>query len=111
MNDTYTRTEFAASYSMRGYGRKKDALKWLDENGIEIAHESAFEKCYHDLHRERIAARGRKWLAMMCDGQNTSAPSNMGNSRGKSFNALMMDAQREIDAADRAAKNMEVQDE
>ena len=111
MNDTYTRKEFAESYSMRGYGRKKDALKWLDENGIEIAHESAFEKCYHDLHREQITARRRKWLAMTYDGQNMPATSNMGNSCGKSFNALMMEAQREIDAADRAAKNMEVQDE
>ena len=106
MNDTYTREEFAESYSVRGYGRKKDALKWLDENGIEIAHESAFEKCYHDLHREQITARGRKWPAMTYDGQNMSAPSNMGNSCGKSFNAQMIQAQREIDATERWVKKM-----
>ena len=44
MNDTYTRKEFAESYSVRGYGRKKDALKWLDENGIEIAHKDIYKK-------------------------------------------------------------------
>lgn len=111
MYDTYTSDEFARCYSLRGYGRKKDALAWMQTYGMEEATEADFERCFHDLNQEQITARGRKWLAMTYDGQNMSAPSNMGNGRGKSFNALMMEAQREIDVADRAAKNMEVQDE
>ena len=37
MSDTYTAEEFAACYSMRGYGRRKDALKWLEESGRRAA--------------------------------------------------------------------------
>lgn len=111
MNDTYTRTEFAESYSMRGYGRKEDALKWLDENGIEIAHESEFEKCYHEIYKEPITAHRRKWIAMGIDGQNMSAPQAIKNSSGKTFNAQMRDAQRYFFRSERAAKNRSEHDE
>lgn len=109
MSDTYTPEEFARCYSLRGYGRKKEAAEWLEEHGMTEATETDIERCYHDLHQDQITARGRKWIAMCSDGQNMSAPSNMENSRGKSFNALMRDAQRELDAAERAAKNREAQ--
>ena len=101
MQEIYTADEFAACYGLRGYGRKKDALKWLKENGIETAVEADFEKCYHELEARQITARGRKWIAMRIDGTNQSAPQHMGNSRGKSYNAQMMQAQREIDATER----------
>lgn len=104
MNDTYTRKEFAASYSMRGYGRKKDALAWMQTQGIEEASEADFERCFHDLNQEKITARGRKKIAMRIDGTNQSAPQHMGNSRGKSYNSQMMQAQREIDAMERWVK-------
>ena len=39
MEDTYTAAEFVRIYGLRGYGSKKDALKWLAENGMETAHE------------------------------------------------------------------------
>ena len=101
MNDTYTLEEFACCYSLRGYGRKKDAFAWVQTQGMEEASEADFERCFHDLNQEQITARGRKWIAMRIDGTNQSAPQYMGNSRGKSYNAQMMQAQREIDATDR----------
>ena len=104
MNDTYTPEEFARCYSLRGYGRKKDALAWMQSQGMEEATEADFERCFHDLNQEQITARGRKWIAMRIDGTNQSAPQNMGNSRGKSYNAQMMQAQREIDATERWVK-------
>ena len=104
MNDTYTPEEFARCYSLRGYGRKKDALAWMQTYGMEEATEADFERCFHDLNQERITARGRKWIAMRIDGTNQSAPKYMGNSRGKSYNAQMMQAQREIDATERWVK-------
>ena len=111
MSDTYTPDEFAKCYSLRGYGMKKYALAWMHAQGMEEANEADFERCFHDLNQEQITARGRKWIAIRIDGTNQSEPQYRGNSRGKSYNAQMMEAQREIDAADRAAKNMEVQDE
>lgn len=60
MNDTYTPDEFAKCYSLRGYGRKKDALAWMQAQGMEIATEAEFERCFHDLNQEQITARGRK---------------------------------------------------
>lgn len=101
MDDTYTAADFAVCYGLRGYGSKKDALKWLAENCMETAHESDFERCYHDMNDCRVVAHGRKWTAMRIDGTNQSAPQHMGNSKGKSFNAQMMQAQREIDATER----------
>lgn len=105
MSDTYTLEEFSRCYSLRGYGRKKEAAEWMLERRMDDATDDDFERCYHDLHQNQITARGCKWIAMCSDGQNMAAPSNMENSRGKSFNALMREAQREIDAAERAEKN------
>lgn len=101
MEDTYTAAEFVRIYGLRGYGSKKDALKWLAENGMETALESDFERCYYDLQERRIEPHGRKYIAMRIDGTNQSAPQNQPNSKGKSYNALMRDAQREIDATER----------
>ena len=112
MNDTYTLEEFARCYSLRGYGRKKDALAWMQVQCMEAANDTDFERCYHDLNQEQMTARGHKWIAMRIDGTNQSAPQNMGNSRGKSYNAQMMQAQREIDATDRwIRKKMEQTEE
>ena len=101
MNDTYTPDEFARCYSLRGYGRKKDALAWMQTQGIEEATDADFERCYHDLNVQPITSRR---IGLWCDGTNQSAPQNMGNSRGKSYNAQMMQAQREIDATERWVK-------
>ena len=101
MDDTYSPAEFASCYSRRGYGKKKDALKWLEDNDIETAHEADFERCYHDLNDRNVIAHGRKWTAMRVDGTNQSAPQNQPNSKGKSFNAQMMQAQREVDAPEK----------
>ena len=110
MYDTYTPEEFARCYSLRGYGRKKDALAWMQVQCMEAANETDFERCFHDLNHEQITARGRKWIAMRIDGTNQSEPQYMGNSRGKSYNAQMMQAQREIDATERwVKKRMEVE--
>lgn len=106
INDTYTPEEFAKCYSLRGYGRKKDALAWMREHRMEEATEADFERCFHDLNQEQITARGRKWIAMRIDGTNYSAPQHMGNSRGMSYNAQMVQAQREIDATERWVKIM-----
>lgn len=103
---TYTAAEFVRIYGLRGYGSKKDALKWLAENGMETAHESDFERCYYDLQERRIEPHGRKYIAMRTDGTNQSAPQNQPNSKGLSFNAQMMRAQREIDATERWVKKM-----
>ena len=84
MDDTYTSDEFAACCSLRGYCRKKDALKGLKAQGMETAQEADFERCYHDLNDCRVVAHGRKWTAMRIDGTNQSAPQHMGNSKGKS---------------------------
>ena len=111
MNDTYTPEEFARCYSLRGYGRRKDALAWMQTQGREEATEADFEPCFHDLNQEQITARGRKWIAMRIDGTNQSAPQNMGNSRGKSYNAQMMQAQREIDATERWIRRITEQTE
>ena len=101
MDEIYSADEFAHSCGMRGYCREEDALAWMQAQGMEEASEADFERCFHDLNQEQITARGRKWIAMRIDGTNQSAPQNMGNSRGKSYNAQMMQAQREIDATER----------
>ena len=104
MSDTYTAEEFAACYSLRGYGSKKDARQWMQENGMREAEESDFEKCYHALHQPVMYPRQGKYIALGSDGWNPSAPGNQPNSRGKSFNAMMRRAQREIDRLEHAAK-------
>ena len=104
MDEIYSADEFARSCSVRGYCRHEDALAWMQAQGMEEATEADFERCFHDLNQEQITARGRKWIAMRIDGTNQSAPQHMGNSRGKSYNAQMMQAQREIDATERWVK-------
>lgn len=98
MSDTYTQEEFANSFSRRGYGRKKNAMKWLEEQGMAAATEDDFERCYHALNAPKITSRRS---VLYGDGQNPSDPQHAPNSRGKSFNAQMFEAQREIDATDR----------
>lgn len=68
---------------------------------MEEATDADFERCFHDLNQEQITARGRKWIAMRIDGTNQSESQHMGNSRDKSYNAQMMQAQREKDATER----------
>ena len=104
MSDTYTAEEFAACYSMRGYGRRKDALKWLEESGRRAAEEADFERCYHALNQPAMYPRSSKYIALGSDGWNPSAPGNLPNSQGESFNAMMRRAQRELDALEKHAK-------
>lgn len=104
MSDVYTAEEFAACYSLRGYGRKKDALNWLEENGRTAAEEADFEKCWHALNRPVIYPRQSRYIALGADGWNPSAPGNQPNSRGESFNAMMRRAQRELDKLKKTAK-------
>ena len=105
MRDTYTYSldEFALCYSLRGYGRKKDAMKWLEEHSMAAAIEADFERCYHAINAPKITSRR---IGLWCDGQNPSDPQHAPNSRGKSFNAQMMQAQREIDATERWVKKI-----
>lgn len=109
MNDTYTLEEFAKCYSLRGYGRRKDALAWMQTHGMEEATEADFERCYHALNAPKITSRR---ISLWCDGQNPSDPQHMPNSKGKSYNAEMMQAQREIDSTERwIRKKMEQTEE
>ena len=109
MNDTYTPDEFARCYSLRGYGRKKDAMKWLEEHGMAAATEADFERCYHDLNEPKITSRR---IGLWCDGQNPSDPQHAPNSSGKSYNAQMMRAQWEIDSTEKwIRKKMEQTEE
>lgn len=102
MTDTYTPEEFAASYSVRGYGRKKIALGWAQEHGLEILSEADFQRCYQDTDVTVIRPHRSKYIAMHEDGQNPSAPQNMPNSHGESFARLMAREQLALDRADRA---------
>lgn len=105
MSDVYTAEEFAACYSLRGYGRKKDALKWLEKSRMEAAEEADFEKCYHALNQPVMYPhRAGKYTALGADGWNPSAPGNQPNSRGESFNTMIRRAQWEIDRLEHAAK-------
>lgn len=101
MTEIYSAEEFANCYSLRGYGKKKDALKWLERQEMQEATESDFQRCYHDLSDRMIRAHSTKFIAMRCDGQNISAPQNQPNSHGATFAAQMRQAQREIDATER----------
>ena len=85
----YTPEEFAHSFSLRGYGRKKDALKWCEDNGITAPAEDDFERCWRDISRPMILPHHRKYIAMRCDGQNISAAANVPNSAGPSFASQM----------------------
>lgn len=52
--NTYTPEEFASCYVLRGYGKKKAALKWCEQNDLQTLTEDAFEQCWHDLNRTPI---------------------------------------------------------
>lgn len=107
MTERYSAQEFAACYSLRGYGRKKAALKWLEENGMDIAEESDFERCYYALNQPVIWPRSSRYIALGSDGWNPIDPKNLPNSRGESYNAMMRRAQREMDALERTVKEKE----
>lgn len=82
--DKYSREEFADCYSLRGYGKKKDALAWLGDR--TEACEDDFERCWRETKRSEYR---RPIPGLASDGQNMDSAAHMGNSRGKSFNAEM----------------------
>lgn len=106
--DNYSREEFAECYSLRGYGRKKDALAWLGDR--EEATEEDFMRCYHDMDKPKYWEHPAPGLA--ADGQNMDSAEKMGNSRGQTFSAMM---RREItinDAFERGyRKKMQMKEE
>ena len=104
MTDTYTPEAFATSFSVRGYGHKKSALKWCVENGIERPVESDFERCYRDVNKPVIRPHRSPFPALFVDGQNPVDPANAPNSYGESFAAQMRRVVRELDALDRAVR-------
>lgn len=104
MTDIYSPEEFALCFSLRGYGRKKEALKWLEDQGMTEAGEEDFERCYHALNVEMILPHARPFVALRRDGQNYSAPQHQPNSRGDSFAKQMLREQRYSDALDRAIR-------
>lgn len=103
-DDTYFADEFAKCYSLRGYGQKQDALDWLKRQRMKEAAESDFQRCYHDMSVQIIKPHTNKYIAMRCDGQNISAPQNQPNSRGATFAAQMLKAQRDIDVLERSIR-------
>ena len=103
MSEFYTDVEFAKVFSLRGYGKKKDALKWLKDHKMDHAFEEDFLKCYRDVNPEYIGSRScRLWA----DGQNPSDPQNMENSKGKSFEYSIRREQKKIDVIDRWVKRI-----
>ena len=50
----YTHEDFATACSLRGYCRKKEALRWLKQNNITTPTEDDFQRCYHDVQAEPI---------------------------------------------------------
>lgn len=110
MTDIYTPEEFALCFSLRGYGRKKEALKWLQDHDMTEAGEDDFERCYHDLNVEMILPHTRPFIALRRDGQNYSAPQHQPNSRGDSFAKQMLRELRITDAYDRAIRRSKEDD-
>lgn len=100
----YTSEEFAVCFSLRGYGRKKDALKWCEEKGITAPAEDDFERCWRDISRPMILPHRRKYIAMRCDGQNISAAANVPNSAGPSFASQMAYEMRATERLDEAIR-------
>lgn len=49
MNAPYTPEDFARCFSLRGYGKRKDALKWCETHGVNAPTEEDFERCWRDL--------------------------------------------------------------
>ena len=88
-SDTYTAAEFAEAFWKRGYGGKKQAQKWLIENGITTASEEDFMHCYHDMEDRKVTKHDRRCVALCVDGQNLASPGKFRNSYGKSFAAEM----------------------
>lgn len=111
MSEIYTAGEFADCYWLRGYGRKKDALKWLEENGMETAEEADFERCYHAMNQPVIWPRNGRYIALGSNGWNPIDHENLPNSRGETYNAMMRRAQRDIDNLERAARKRSNDDE
>ena len=93
MSEFYTDVEFANVFSLRGYGKKKDALKWLKDHGMDHAFEEDFVKCYRDVNPEYI-------------GHTNYDPKNIVNNEGESFEDCMRREQRKTDAVDRRIKRM-----
>lgn len=87
--DTYTAEEFAECFWRRGYGKKRQAVKWLEDNGVTTPTEDDFERCYRDVQAEMILPRNRRYIAMRCDGVNYSEPQHQPNSDGSSWAAVM----------------------
>lgn len=104
MSERYTAEEFAACYSLRGYGRKMDALKWLEESGMRAADESDFQRCYHALNEAVIRPRSSRYIALGADGWNPVDPEHLPNRPGTSYGAIMRRARRDLDALERASK-------
>ena len=111
MNDAYTRESFAASFSLRGYGKKKAALEWLESNGIESPVEADFERCWRDLEYSVIRPHRSTYTALFADGQNPVDPAHIPNSYGESFAAMMRRATKELDALERAYRKISNQKE
>lgn len=101
---TYTPEDFAHCVSLRGYGKRKDALEWCRENGIEAPTEDDFEACYRDLNKPVIQRRNSPYIALNIDGSNPVATQNVANSYGASYNAQMRRELRELDKLERALK-------
>jgi hypothetical protein len=96
----YTPEDFARCFSLRGYGKRKDALKWCEENSVDAPTEEDFERCYHDLSKPVVRRHGGPYVAMYGDGQNPVSAGNAPNSSGLSFAAQMAIEQREADRQD-----------
>lgn len=97
-SDTYTAEEFANCFWQRGYGKKKQAVKWLEDNGVTTPTEDDFERCYRDVQAEMILPRNRRYIAMRCDGVNYSEPQYQPNSDKESWARVM---RRELAATER----------
>lgn len=95
--DTYSPEEFADAFWRRGYGKKKQAVQWLSENGVSIATEDDFMRCYHDIQYRQIRSHNRSHISLCSDGQNPVSAGNVPNSCGRSFASLMAEENREMD--------------
>ena len=100
-SETYTVEEFTTAFWKRGYGGKKQAQKWLIENGITVASEDDFMRCYHDTNDRKVVKHDRRCTALCVDGQNLVSPGKFRNSYGKSFAAEMAREVYELDKLDR----------
>lgn len=99
---TYTPEDFARCFSLRGYGKRKAALEWCEENGVTAPTEDDFERCWRDLDKPVIRRHGGPYVALNIDGSNPVAASNVCNSYGASYNAQMRRELKELDKLERA---------